>query len=461
MTLPMGKKILIIDDRPEWIHTSAELFREEGYQVNTLRDPLKALETFIRFKPDAVLLDFKMPEKDGFEVLKEIRRRDKHVCVVMLSAYGDSDTVVRAMKSGADYFVDKAADPKKALIVVEKELEHKAVQFELARLKARRDPAPSTLDDIIGESEAIARVKQSIREAAGDDRSVLLIGETGVGKDLAASAIHNASARRKGPFHNVICTAIPPDLFESAIFGSERGAFTGADSRKQGVLESASGGTVLLNEFVKIPRHTQASLLGVLDTGDFSRVGGASHVLRSDVKFLAATNQSIVEALRQELLLDDLYHRLNHHRIQIPPLRERTDDIVPLAQLFIGREARERNRPVVELSGKSWDILMKYHWPGNVRELKQLMANIVQAGSEDILRGYDFLEDPDDLRRKGGTPGKVKDKIKQEQSDVERRRIAQALSRFGGNRKKTASYLGMSYRALMYKMKKYELREIF
>jgi len=158
----MSKKILIVDDRPEWIHTSAELFRENGYEVETLRDPLKALETFVRVKPDAVLLDFKMPGKDGFEVLKELRRRDKHVCVVMLSAYGDADTVVKAMKLGADYFVDKSSDPEKALIVVEKELKHKAMEFELATLKSEAAPAPSTIDDIIGESEAITRVKRLI-----------------------------------------------------------------------------------------------------------------------------------------------------------------------------------------------------------------------------------------------------------------------------------------------------------
>ncbi|MGD8628498.1 MAG: response regulator, partial [bacterium] len=155
----MGKKILIIDDRPEWIYRCGELFRENGYEVETLRNPLKALETFIRVKPDGVLVDFKMPGKDGFEVLKEIRRRDKHVCVVMLSAYGEADTVVKAMKLGADYFVEKSSDPRKVLIVVEKELKHKAMELDLARLKSETAPAPYTLDDIVGESEATLWVK--------------------------------------------------------------------------------------------------------------------------------------------------------------------------------------------------------------------------------------------------------------------------------------------------------------
>ncbi len=457
----MSKKILIVDDRLEWIHKRAELFREHGYEVETLRDSLKALETFIRVRPDGVLLDFKMPGKDGFEVLKEIRRRDKHVCVVMLSAYGDADTVVQAMKLGADYFVEKSSDPRKVLIVVEKELRHKAMEFELAKLKSETDPAPSTLDDIIGESEAIERVKRLTQESAEDDDTVLITGETGVGKDLVASALHNASARRRGPFHNVLCPAIPPTLFESAIFGHEKGAFTGADSLKKGILENAEGGTVFFNEFVKIPTYVQATLLGIFEGGDFCRVGSASKVLKSNVRFIAATNKSIREALEAEELLEDLFHRMNHHRIQIPPLRERIEDVVPLAQHFIGHEARKRGKPVVEVSGKSWDILLNYSWPGNVRQLRQLMVNVVQAGSEDPIRGYAFLEDPDGLYVRGHRPGKPREDLKQEQKDIEKHKIAQALSRFEGNRKKAAAHLGISYRTLMYKMKDYDLRGLY
>jgi DNA-binding NtrC family response regulator len=457
----MSKKILIIDDRPDWIHRCSELFRESGYQVETLREPLKALETFIRVKPDGVLLDFKMPGRDGFEVLKEIRRRDKHVCVVMLSAYGDADTVVKAMKLGADYFVEKSADPRKALIVVEKELEHKAMELELARLKSETDPAPATLDDIIGESDAIKWLKSKIREAADDDETVLLTGETGVGKDLAASAIHNASPRRARPFRNVLCPSIPPSLFESAVFGHEKGAFTGADSLKKGILETAEGGTVFFNEFVKIPTFVQASLLGLLDGGDFCRVGGASNVLRSDVRFIAATNKKIREVLDNGELIEDLLFRLHHHRIQISPLRDRVEDIVPLAKHFIDHEAYERGRPAVEISGKSWDILMDYSWPGNVRQLRQLMINVVQAGSEEPIRGYAFLDDPDGLYVRGHRPGKLKEDLKRDKKDLEKHKIVQALRRFEGNRTKAAAHLGISYRTLMYRMKEYKLRELY
>jgi len=456
----MSKKILIIDDRPDWIHRCAELFRDNGYEVETLRDPLKALETFIRVKPDGVLLDFKMPGKDGFEVLKEIRKRDKHVVVVMLSAYGEADTVVQAMKLGADYFVEKSSDPRKVLIVVEKELGHKAMELELVKLKSEADPAPSTLDDIIGESEAIAWVKRLIEEAAEDDEPVLLTGETGVGKDLAASAIHNASARRTKPFQNVTCPGIPPNLFEAAVFGHEKGAFTGADSLKKGILEENEGGTVFLNEFVKIPTYVQATLLGLLDSGDFSRVGSASKVLRSNVRFIAATNKKIREVLDTGELIEDLLYRLHHHRIQIPPLRERIEDIVPLAKHFIGHEALERGRPAVEISDKSWDILLDYSWPGNIRQLRQLMISVVQAGSEEPIRGYAFLEDPDGLYVRGHRPGKLKEDLKRDQKDIEKHKIVQALRRFEGNRKKAAAHLGISYRTLMYRMKEYKLREV-
>ncbi|MFC1800190.1 sigma-54-dependent transcriptional regulator [Candidatus Eisenbacteria bacterium] len=457
----MSKKILIIDDRPEWIHKCAELFRESGYEVETLRDPLKALETFIRVKPDGVLLDIRMPDKDGFEVLKEIRKRDKHVGIVMLSAYGEADTVVKAMKLGADYFVEKSSDPRKVLIVVEKELKHKAMELELVNLKSETDPAPSTLDDIIGESEAIMWVKRLIEEAAKDDETVLITGETGVGKDLAASAIHNASARRAKPFHNMRCPSIPSHLFETAVFGHEKGAFTGADSLKKGILENVEGGTVFLNEFVKIPTYVQATLLGLLDGGDFSRVGSASKVLRSNVRFIAATNKKIREVLDTGELMEDLLYRLHHHRIQIPPLRERVKDIMPLAKHFIDLEARKRGRPVVEISDKSRDILMDYSWPGNIRQLRQLMVNVVQAGSEEPIRGYAFLEDPDGLYVRGHRPGKLKEDLKRDKKDIEKHKIVQALRRFEGNRTKAAAHLGISYRTLMYRMKEYKLRELY
>lgn len=457
----MGKKILIIDDRPEWIYRCGELFRENGYEVETLRNPLKALETFIRVKPDGVLVDFKMPGKDGFEVLKEIRRRDKHVCVVMLSAYGEADTVVKAMKLGADYFVEKSSDPRKVLIVVEKELKHKAMELDLARLKSETAPAPYTLDDIVGESEATLWVKEQIETAAQDDEPVLITGETGVGKDLAASAIHNASARRTKPFSNVRCPSIPHTLFESAIFGHEKGAFTSADSLSKGVVESSEGGTVFFNEFVKIPTQVQATLLGLLDAGDFSRVGSASKVLRSNVRFIAATNKKIKEVLDSGELIEDLLYRLHHHRIQIPPLRERTDDIVPLARHFIEHEALERDKPVVEISDKSWDILLNYGWPGNVRQLRQLMVNVIQAGSEQPIRAYAFLEDPDDLYVRGRGPGKLKEDLKRDRKEMEKHKIVRALKRFDGNRTKAAAHLGISYRTLMYKMKEYKLRKLY
>jgi DNA-binding NtrC family response regulator len=457
----MSEKILIIDDRLDWLMRSTDLFREHGYEVTTCSQPGKAMETFSACKPDAVLLDIRMPGKNGFELLKELRQKDRRVCVVMLSAYGDAETVVEAMKLGADSFADKSSDPEKILIVVEKELRRKAMEMELANLKASRGLGPVTLADIVGESPEMKFVKEQIRDYAKDDLAVLITGENGVGKDLAAFALHYESDRREEPFQNLLCPGVAESLFESAVFGHERGAFTDAHRRKEGILEAAGAGTVLLNEFVEIPPYVQAKLLVVLEAGVFSRVGSEGRSRRSQARFVAATNQNIRHALSTGKLREDLYFRLNQHKISIPPLRDRGEDIVLLAEHFSNQEAERLGRSPVELSDKSKDVLLGYDWPGNVRQLRALMMNVVLAGSDEPIRGYAFLGDGDGDFRRLHRSGKLGDIVRQEKEEIERRRIGEALRRFGGSRKKAARHLVMSYRALMYKMKKYGLRELY
>jgi DNA-binding NtrC family response regulator len=400
-----------------------------------------------------------MPGKNGLEILKEIKDKDKRVCVVMLSAYGDSETVVSAMKLGADNFAEKSSDPEKILIVVEKELRQKDMEMEIALLKAERGKGPVGVDQIIGTSEAIRRVKDNILEYADNDLAVLLTGESGVGKDLVAGAIHHESVRRDRPFQNLLCPGIPETLFEAELFGFERGSFTDAYKTRKGIIESAGAGTILLNEIVDIPTYVQAKLLLILATGIYMRVGGEGKTLKSNARFIAATNSDVREALKTKKLREDLFFRLNEASIEIPPLRERREDIPLLAKHFIKVESRKLARPEIEISARSMELLLDYDWPGNVRELETLMRAVVAGGGEDVIMGRAFLTKDMDAEKGSGGGSRLKDAVKRETESIEKRRIAQALQRFGGSRKRTADYLGISYRSLLLKMKRYRLRE--
>jgi DNA-binding NtrC family response regulator len=455
----MAKKILIVDDRLESLWKCADLFRERGFKIATCRQSDKAPEVFDEFRPDVVLLDIKMPGKNGLEILKEIKDKDKRVCVVMLSAYGDSETVVSAMKLGADNFAEKSSDPEKILIVVEKELRQKDMEMEIALLKAERGKGPVGVDQIIGTSEAIRRVKDNILEYADNDLAVLLTGESGVGKDLVAGAIHHESVRRDRPFQNLLCPGIPETLFEAELFGFERGSFTDAYKTRKGIIESAGAGTILLNEIVDIPTYVQAKLLLILATGIYMRVGGEGKTLKSNARFIAATNSDVREALKTKKLREDLFFRLNEASIEIPPLRERREDIPLLAKHFIKVESRKLARPEIEISARSMELLLDYDWPGNVRELETLMRAVVAGGGEDVIMGRAFLTKDMDAEKGSGGGSRLKDAVKRETESIEKRRIAQALQRFGGSRKRTADYLGISYRSLLLKMKRYRLRE--
>jgi DNA-binding NtrC family response regulator len=455
----MPKKVLIVDDRLDSLWECVDLFRGRDYEVTTCRQSEEALRVFDEYRPDIVLLDIKMPGKSGYEVLKEIRDKDRRVCVVMLSAMGDSETVVKAMKLGADNFAEKSTDPEKVLIVVEKELKQREMEMEIARLKAGQGEGPVGVDHIIGESEAIRKVKEDVLRYADNDLAVLLTGESGVGKDLVAGAIHHESCRSSEPFQNLLCPGIPESLFEAELFGAERGAFTDAYKARKGIIESAGAGTILLNEIVEIPSYIQAKLLLILQTGVYMRIGGEGKTLKSDARFIAATNADVRSAMRTKKLREDLFFRLNEAPIEIPPLRERREDIAHLAQHFIRVESSKLARSEIELSDKSMAFLTDYDWPGNVRELETLMKAVVAAGSEDVIMGRAFMARKVEAGEANGGPSRLKDAIRRETESLEKERIGQALLRFGGSRKRAAEYLGISYRSLLLKMKRYNLRD--
>jgi DNA-binding NtrC family response regulator len=455
----MARKILIVDDRIDTIWRYLELLGARGYSVVRCSDPATALDVFERERPDAVLLDVKMPGKGGLELLQEIREKDKRVCIIMLSAHGDAGTIVEALKLKADNFADKSYDPEKLLFVIEKELRAKEMEVELAGLKAGRDGRLRTLNDIVGESEAIKAVKRQIVEYADGDMTVFITGECGAGKNVVAEALHTQSKRRLKPFKHLLCTSYQPTLVESELFGYEKGAFTDAYRTKRGVIDTAEDGTVFLDEIGATTPDVQAKLLLLTETGVYAKVGSEGRSQKTDAWFLTATNIDIPKALESGQLRQDLFYRLNQAWINVPPLRERGDDILLLSEYFIGLEAERTGTAPPPMSQRFMDMLLGYPWPGNVRQLMSLIRRYVKSGGKDVRihsMGMAAAESKGD-----GNGGQVdfKAALRTEVETVEKKWIVEGLQRFGGNRTKAAEWLGISRRNLMYKIKRYGLHE--
>ena len=455
------RKVLIVDDRFEWLCKCADLLAEHDYEVHPCRHPNKAMTVFHEFKPDAVLLDVMMPGRNGLDILKDMKAKDPWVVVIMLSGYGTAETVVKAMKLKADNFIDKNSDLSNVPIVVGKELKIKSMEIENAQLRAQQGRGVVFLKDIVGECPAMQGLKDEVRTYADSNLTIMLTGPPGVGKDHVASALHYESNRRDDPFKNLNLPGLPETLIESALFGHEKGAYTGAHERKQGILESAKGGTVLLNEFVDLSPRLQSKLLGVVESNVFSRVGGEGTDLVTHVRFLAATNADVNEALVTKQLREDLLWRLKQKSIRVPPLKERGEDVLLLAEYLIAKKSRELGRSAFSLSERSEEMLMGYDWPGNVRELKHYIEVAIESGRREFLESPTFLSDDAAGPGENGHGITLKQKVKRVTEQVEKTEIEQALRRSGGSRKKAAAHLGMSYRDLLYKMKKYALRERF
>jgi PAS domain S-box-containing protein len=338
--------------------------------------------------------------------------------------------------------------------------ELRARDDQISRLAARPggDVVTGGLERILGESPEIEAVREAIGHSADGRDPVLITGECGVGKDLVAEAIHFESRRRDKQFQRVLCSAIPAHLFESEMFGHERGAFTSAHRATRGIIKAADGGTVFLNEIAEMPTEVQAKLLQVIEHHTYGKVGGEGRVYRTSARFLAATNADIRTALRERKIRPDLFHRLNTTWIQVPPLRERGQDIILLAEHFIAVESTNYRRQPVSLSPEARAMLLEYAWPGNVRELRTIMVRVVMRGSDDVIRRDAVLGSG--MGEAGGQasdPVSLKDAVKKVVADYESERIRKTLEVFGGNRTKTAEHLGMSYRNLMFKLKRYGL----
>jgi two-component system response regulator AtoC len=457
----MGRKALVVDDNVEALWNCAGVLKERGFEVTACSRSDEAVGRFRQGRPDLVLLDIKMQGKSGFDVLREVRDLDNRVCIIMLSAFGDSETVVRAMKEGADGFVDKPLDAEKLMIIVEKELASRDLEAEVQALRSMHDEGPATVKDLVGKSESIERIRKEIKMYADSADVVLITGRPGVGKNLVARAIHGESSRRNRPLVHRHCGAFAPTVFESAVFGHRKGAFTDARYDKKGAIEAAEDGTLFLDEIGTLSPDTQAKLLLVIESGVYSRVGDEASVERTKAKFIAATNENMQKAVLEQRFREDLFHRLMDAWIEVPPLRERREDILPLVDYFMETESRAHHLPPVALSGETRELLYNNDWPANVRGVRQMVRSVIRVGDESVVartfarkpivsKTYSVsYDDCTDLRSK----------VSMAIEEVEKNMIEACLRRHSGNRRKVADHLDISYRSLLYKMKKYKLRD--
>lgn len=382
---PPKATILIVDDEITILETLADLLEDKGYIAITAENGESAIKKFSEHHPDLVLLDVKLPDKDGIEVLKAIKSLNNNTPVIMISGHGTIEMAVKALKIGAYNFLEKPPSEEKIMKEIENALEKQRLEQENIALKR------SIYEqwELIGESPAMKHLKEEISRAAASDGRVLIFGESGTGKELVARALHNQSNRKNQPFIEVNCAAIPLDLIESELFGHEKGSFTGALESRKGKFELAHGGTLFLDEIGDMSLTTQAKVLRVIETQEFQRVGG-NRKIRVDVRIIAATNKNLEEEIKNGRFREDLFFRLNVIPIRVPPLRERKEDIPLLVNHFLRMFARQYGQKVKSMSQSTLKALMEYHWPGNVRELKNTIERFVIMSPSDVIEAVDF-----------------------------------------------------------------------
>jgi DNA-binding NtrC family response regulator len=448
--------ILVVDDKDSMRTMLMQALREEGYQVDAVEGGKKAVDLARLKSYDLALTDLKMPEMDGLEVLSSLKEIDSDMAVIIMTAYGTVESAVAAMKNGAYDFITKPFDPDHLTVVIQRALENRRLIAENSLL---REELAQTLgfSEIIGQNLKMKEVSGLIQKVAGSDTSVLLLGESGTGKELFARAIHNLSPRRDKPYVAINCAAIPADLLENELFGSERGAYTSSVSRKMGKFEIADGGTIFLDEVGDLDISLQAKLLRVLQQKNFERLGG-NKTVEVDVRVIAATNMDLNEMIRRKQFREDLYYRLSVFPITIPPLRERVDDIQPLAEYFINKYCRDMKKPIKTLSREATTLLEKYHWPGNVRELENTIErSIILAEGKKITPDHLAIRirNIDEIRLRDGAG--LKEIGAHAQMRAERAAIIRVLKEVRGNKRKCSEVLKIDYTTLFDKLKKYKI----
>ena len=438
-------KILVVDDEAIIRESLGDWLKDSGYQVFTAENGHKALEVIEKEKPGIMIADLVMPGIDGIELMKRAKAQQPKIEVVIITAYASIPTAITAMKEGAYDYIEKPFCPERAELLIKKLAEHQELLEENVSLRQKLEDRYH-FEDIIAKSSKMQRVIEVIKVVAKSNATVLITGDSGTGKELVARAIHSQSHRRNKPFVAVSCAALPESLLESELFGHEKGSFTGAYTQKKGKFEFANGGTIFLDEVGEMSANIQVHLLRVLEEKEFTRVGG-NEPIRVDVRVISATNKDLRKAIEKQEFREDLYYRLNVVNIELPPLRERKEDIPLLAEHFLNKFATENRKEVTGFSPDAMEFLLYYDWSGNVRELENAIERAVILAKNSLITITDLPQENLPLVGLASIGKNLK--------EVEKSHLLNVLCETGGNYSEAARILGISRMTLYNKAKEY------
>lgn len=447
-------KILVVDDDRDSRAAMAQLATQWGYRVASAPDGQEALALARGSRPDVILTDLIMPTMGGMNLLQSLKEAQPDCVVVIVTGQGSIDTAVEAIRCGAYDYIEKPLEPPRLRLLLQRALEKKRTEHEVESLRQvvrRLGPGGK----FVGQSEAMRRVLELVQKVAPSKASVIVTGQSGTGKEMVARAIHQLSPRRDKPFVAINCSAIPPSLMESEIFGAEKGAFTGADQRRLGQFELADEGTLFLDEIGELPHELQAKFLRVLEEERLRRLGGKGEV-EVDVRVLCATNLDLKEEVRAGRFREDLFFRLNVFQIHLPPLRERAEDVPLLAAHFVAKFDRESGRRIQGIESRAMELLKAYSWPGNIRELRNALERAVIL-TDGAQIGPDHL--PPEIAGAAVAAEAIRLPLGRPMAEMERAYILGTLAKNGGNRTRTAALLGISEKTLYNRLKEYREAE--
>ena len=481
-----ARSVLVVDDEADVRALLSDLLKEEGYKVRTADSAAKALAEIGKTMPDLVMMDVKLPDQDGIALLKQLKRDEPELEVIMMTAFGGSSTAIKAMEHGAYDYVTKPFDIDDLTATLKRVFEHADMSHEVSALRLELGKSAAERERIVGASKPMLEVFKLIGKVASADATVLVTGESGTGKELVAEALHRASKRNPHPLVKVSCAALPESLLETELFGHEKGSFTGAMTMRKGRFETANKGTIFLDEIGEMTLGTQTKLLRILQEREFERIG-SNVPIKIDIRVIAATNRNLSEEVEKGKFREDLYYRLNVIHVHMPPLRDRKDDIPLLVEHFLAKFRHAPNAIPTSITEEALTKLVNYDWPGNVRELENAVerAVVLARGNPITVEHLPFgdrreardrarladrrtrLNDEEDADLEGesdgagphmngaGNGGTFKDRV----AALEKELIREALDRAGGNRTKAAEDLGIYRRLLYAKIKEYGLGE--
>ncbi len=443
--------VLVVDDERNIRVLLSRVLAQEQLEVHTAGTGAEGLQMVEDLNPDLVLLDLRLPDINGIEALRTLKAKRPDLAVIMITAFGQVESAVEAMKAGAADYIEKPFEPlDKLRLAVHRALDEVRARREIERLQ-QREEGRSRVEQIVGESESTRRLRDMIRQVARSEaQTILILGESGTGKELVARGLHFESPRRNFPFMEVNCAAITETLFESELFGHEKGAFTDAKATKKGLMELADRGTLFLDEVSEMAPGSQAKLLRCLQERVVRRVGGTRDI-RVDVRIIAATNRPLEALVREGRFREDLFYRLNVIPIVIPPLRARKEDILPLARHFLLEANRVFHKAIRGFTPEAEQMLLDYPWPGNVRELRNLIERLVILGTADYIRAQDLpLSFAGSAAAAPGAPAPPAEL--RTLAEVERAYILETIQRLKGNKSQAARVLGISRQTLRKKL---------